>query len=132
VVIRNEQQFRDGSINWDCIQSAFPAKCIPGDLDGFIERKGYFLILEVKSPGTPIPKGQKWAYVSGAKSGIITTFVIWGVKENPKDINSKLVPQRMEIFSKNHIKGTGKFDADLDLLIDYCQKWWDAAENGKL
>jgi len=44
--------------NWKPVADALPGRCGVSDLDGVIERRGHFLILETKRPGEQLPVGQ--------------------------------------------------------------------------
>ncbi len=65
--IRNIDRFNqaqpagfDGVFDWSWTDGCFGETLIrPMDLDGIIERRGYFFIFETKDLGVPIPQGQK-------------------------------------------------------------------------
>ena len=45
--------------NWEYIIDSLPGECGISDIDGVIERNGYFLVLESKNSGERLPQGQK-------------------------------------------------------------------------
>jgi len=65
--IRNPERFNeakpagfDGVFDWKWTQGCFgDTKISPMDLDGIVERRGYFFIFETKDVGVPLPTGQK-------------------------------------------------------------------------
>lgn len=54
-----------------------------GDIDGMVERNGYFLIVETKRPNVDINQGQSIAYEQLAKLPNMTVIYIWGELNNP-------------------------------------------------
>jgi len=44
--------------NWKPVADALPGRCGVSDIDGVIERRGHFMVLETKRPGEKIPTGQ--------------------------------------------------------------------------
>ena len=67
----------DGLFDWDFLKPAFaPTKIEPTDIDAVIERHGYFLILETKTPGTLIPDGQRIMFEELLKLGRGRIFVL--------------------------------------------------------
>ena len=45
--------------NWEHVIDALPGKCGVSDIDGIIEKNGYFLVLESKNYGERLPLGQE-------------------------------------------------------------------------
>ena len=89
----------DGLLAWEFLSGAFGPKIMPMDLDAVIERKGKLLVFEAKSPGAPIPDGQKitlttlWKkydatifHIVGRQAGQVTGCAIYSAWENTEDI----------------------------------------------
>jgi hypothetical protein len=68
----------------------------PTDVDGLVERNGWFLFLEAKGPKVPLKQGQKILLERLAENPHVTVIVIWGDKNNPEQImlmNGKSEPK---------------------------------------
>jgi hypothetical protein len=73
--------------DWACLDGCFGNTRIrPTDVDGMVERNGYFLFIETKKPGAKMPYGQELSYKNLVKRGRVTFFVIWGMPANPESI----------------------------------------------
>jgi hypothetical protein len=71
----------DGYFDWDFLLEAFKGTNItPTDIDFLVERNYKFLIIETKSPGKNVPKGQVLALERLLKlgKGQLVVFVLWG------------------------------------------------------
>jgi len=75
----------DGVFDWSWTEGCFGGKITPMDIDGLVERKGQFLIFDVKRPGTPIPKGQQITLNRLHSLGCFTIMYIEG-KESPETL----------------------------------------------
>ena len=64
------------AVNWYPFNQAFPGNGRIGDVDGIIERNGHTLIIEVKTRGVRIPKGQKIMYESLRKQKN-SVIILW-------------------------------------------------------
>lgn len=83
--IRNQKAFDRGVWDWEPLNDCFGDTGIRvTDLDGFIERKGSFLVLEAKGPGKEIPTGQKITFDALRKTKHFTILVIWGPQNQPE------------------------------------------------
>jgi hypothetical protein len=80
MAIRNPEKFLAGFWDWDEVSNQLPGKMKVSDIDGFVEVNGHFLILETKTPGVPIPLGQKIAYERLQKTNLFTILYLWGEK----------------------------------------------------
>jgi len=90
----------------------------PTDIDGFVERKGKFLVLETKHKDVPIPAGQKITFDSLAKTGYFSIFVMWGEKDKPE--KALLITRKGE-FEYNA--------ADIEFCRKVVSSWFLFAEN---
>lgn len=81
-----------------------------GDIDGMVERNGYFLWVETKRPNTPLSKGQSIMFEALAKKPDFTVIVIWG------EVNK---PEKLQYVGENttHI-------ADLDTVKKHFTDWY--------
>ena len=84
MTITNPEAFMDGIWDWAILQDCFgDSKIEPTDIDGFVERKGYFLVLETKRPDVPVKQGQRITFHALKDTGLFTIIIIWGKKNNP-------------------------------------------------
>lgn len=84
MTIRDKDKYRDAAWDWGIFKGCFgETRISPTDLDGIVERKGHFLILEAKGPSVPIPQGQMITFNRLCATGLFTIIVMWGEKDNP-------------------------------------------------
>ena len=82
--IKDEQAFLKGIWDWEILDGCFGAtKIKPTDIDGFVERRGNFLILEAKGIGKDIPRGQERTFERLRETGLFTIVIVWGDKNRP-------------------------------------------------
>lgn len=53
------------------------------DIDGALERNGYALMIETKSPGAKLPQGQQVTFFNLCR-GTTTVIVVWGLPQQPE------------------------------------------------
>lgn len=102
----------EGIWDWAILQGCFGnTKIEPTDIDGFVERRGHFLVLETKRVGVPIPIGQERTFQAMLHSKLFTVIVVWGNKS----------PEYMKVYSGNKVTETKKCSLD-----DFRNvvKWW--------
>lgn len=118
MAIRNLEQFVNNIWNWDCLSGCFGSeKQKPTDVDGLIERRGNFLLLEAKAPGVELSTGQKILLDHLAKLDAFTILLIWGRPGQPEKL--KLVYRGKEYDYPK---------ADLDLLRKITKRWYAMAD----
>lgn len=84
MTIRNLDAFVNALWDWGILDGCFGSSRIhPTDIDGLIERKGRFLLLETKSPNKEIPKGQQVMFDHLIGLGCFTVIVLWGEPNRP-------------------------------------------------
>lgn len=114
MTIRNLQIYTQSLWDWGILKGCFGSTHIePTDVDGLIERRGKFLLLEAKSPGKFIPKGQQIMFDNLLKTGIFTVLVIWGQPNKP---------EQMQVW------GQLPRPASLDTLRQEISKWYQDTE----
>jgi hypothetical protein len=83
--IRNQASFERGAWDWEPLNECFGETHIrPTDLDGFVERKGKFLVLEAKGSNVDIPEGQWRTFQALRETKLFTILVIWGPQNEPQ------------------------------------------------
>lgn len=71
----------DGQFHWDYLNGAFGNTIRPMDLDGVVERNGYFLVFETKDVGKNVDKGQQITLERLVETGRFEIVLIWGKRE---------------------------------------------------
>lgn len=71
--------------DWAILDGCFGTSNIhPTDMDGLVERKGKFLLIETKSPNKAVPEGQAIMFNHLLKTGVFTIIVVWGETDKPE------------------------------------------------
>lgn len=117
--VRNKSYISKGMLtNWKFIEDALPGKCGVMDIDGIIERRGKFLVIESKSPAETIDKGQMITLEALSRLPSFTVIVAW------MDIVNGTV------FGVNVIKN-GKVEdfinTDTPTFLYWVKSWFDKA-----
>jgi len=95
----------------EVFDDCFGRGCAFGDVDGIMESRGHFLILEWKRPGVELGTAQRLLHVRlTALSPAITTLVVWGDAET------------MEVESISPIRG-GKLGKRIACNLDTLKGW---------
>lgn len=124
MTINSPEQYMAGIWDWAILDGCFGStKIKPTDIDGAVERHGYFLCLETKKPGVPIPLGQYLFFESWVAQGN-TVIVIWGPQNDPK---------KVQMFSPFLPFPDGKIwePASVDILRQRVVNWFEWAERQK-
>ena len=122
MTIRNANQFMAGIWDWAILDGCFgDTKIKPTDIDGFVERKGNFLILETKQPDAGIPEGQELTYKALVNRAGAVVIVIFG-KQNK--------PERLRVYSSLHPDGLDVIDPNGERLRRYVSEWFRRANGG--
>jgi len=104
----------DGVFNWDFLKGAFGPRIEPMDFDGVVERNGYFLIFETKTPGTLVPDGQTITFENLVRCD--TRFTIIFCAKQPADICA------WDVWT-NH--GRVHYDGNAATLKAWCSAWFE-------
>ena len=120
MTIKNPEAFIAGVWDWGILRGCFgETKIEPTDIDGLVERKGKFLIIEAKAPSANLQVGQEITFEALRQTGLFTIIVVWG--ETNKS-------SRIEVWTRE-----GKFPirtSGLKTLRKIVAKWFLAADNG--
>lgn len=116
MTIRNAEHYMEGIWDWSILKGALGGRIEPTDLDGFVERRGQFLVLETKRPGVGIPVGQRLTFEALVRLPQFTVIVIWGKRDEP---------QAVQVWTQ---KGKQTYrHADLALLRRIVSAWYACA-----
>lgn len=113
-MINNPEKFLAGFWNWSFLDECFEGKIKMSDLDGIVERRGHFFVLETKQNGVTVPAGQRIMFENMAKTGLITVVILWG-KQNETE--------QMQVYYPNCAAPTPiKVATNED--VQRVAKWW--------
>ena len=104
--IEDPEKFAAGHWDWAILNGCFgDSKIKPTDIDGAIERNGFFLFLEAKAPGAQLKMGQRIFYEQLTRVKHISAIVVWGQTNRPAQYQmhnwigtSKILPCTPEKF----------------------------------
>jgi hypothetical protein len=120
MTIENPQRFMAGIWDWGCLRGCFgDTRIEPTDIDGLVERKGHFLLLETKAPTAQIKGGQEIMFQALRATKRFTVLVIWGDAGQP---------QRGKLYCVDAVSRI--FDCDLQTLRAIVAYWFDTIESG--
>lgn len=123
MTINNAGQYMAGIWDWAILDGCFgDTKIKPTDIDGFVERRGNFLILETKQPSAGIPEGQELTFKALVKRAGAVVIVIFGEQNKP---------ERLKVYSQKYPNGLEVNDPDGALLRRYVAEWFNRA-NGRM
>lgn len=122
MTIQDPERFVAGLWDWSILDGCFGnTKIMPTDIDGFVERNGYFLLLETKAPKVELKIGQMTAFERLTKTKVVTVIVIWGVANKPEEV---------QMFSWN---GTSvRLPCHTEKLRYMVSRWFEHADKRKL
>ena len=113
--LRSKSGFMAALWDWEFLNDCFGGTRIRvTDIDGLVERNGKFLVIETKSPGKDIPRGQQILFDQMVETGIFVVLVIWGEPNAPK---------RAQFW------GCEPMDADEEKIKSLVRRWYDYANN---
>lgn len=79
------ETYLDNLWDWGFLDDCFkPSKIKITDIDGMVERKGRFLLIETKLPDVEIPMGQKILFDSLIASHRFHVLIVWGKRNQPE------------------------------------------------
>lgn len=103
MTIKDMEKFTSSLWDWKFLDNCFQGTKIKvSDIDGIVERKGQFLILECKSPNVELPAGQKIMFDNMAKTGLFTVIVVWGEKNKPERMKILRKTKKGDFFEKDY------------------------------
>ena len=120
MTIQNWEEYKNSLWDWSVLDGCFgDTRIRPTDIDGCIERKGKFLVLETKGVGVEVKQGQKMTFDAMIKTGVISIVVIWGEPGSPKEI--LLITRKISRTYQN---------ANMDTLRNIVSRWFSYADSG--
>lgn len=123
--IFNKELYCEGVFEWGFLDSCWsPTRIRVSDVDGKVERNGYFLIFEGKKPGQDIPKGQEIMFERESDTGRHTIVVLWGFA----GVGQVPAVEHMQIYTSGGV--VPKHPADNDDVWAFSRRWFEWA-NGQ-
>lgn len=115
---------------FDLLADAFGGAIRPTDIDGQVERKGYFLTVEWKQRGADIPQGQRLMFENltrtlhpeGQRHTAFTVFIVWHEAGRPYDV--------YQMCSFREGKQRPIYRTDISGIWDACFAWYVRIEPG--
>jgi hypothetical protein len=86
VTIQSVKAFVDAPWDWACLRGCFPRGISPTDIDGLVEIKGRFLLIEAKGRGKAVGDGQRYTFNRLAGLPQWTVLVVRGDPGRPVDV----------------------------------------------
>ena len=106
MTIQSEERFMASLWDWGILKGCFgDSKIEPTDMDGLVERKGHFLVLEAKQPGVKIKQGQWWTFNALVNTGYLP-LLFCGAKE----ISRRKCRFYIRCHIRRHQKGQPTYD----------------------
>lgn len=119
--IRDPKVFAESFWDWTFLNECFKHNIRVSDIDGLVERNGWFLLIETKLPGVTIPTGQWKMYPHLASRGF-TILIVWG---KPNE------PQEMQVWYPHKAMPQPKQKSSHQLMRWVASRWFKwADENG--
>jgi hypothetical protein len=120
--IKDMEKYIANLWDWQILDGCFGNRGIsPTDLDGAVERNKHLLVLETKSPGVEVPKGQEILFKSLVETAKAKVVVVWGRRNQP---------ERARLYDSFHPDGMDIDDVDLPRLRSYVTRWFEWADKG--
>lgn len=120
MTINNWEKFKAGVWDWGILRGCFGQTRIePTDIDGLVERRGKFLVIEAKSPDADLRVGQRITLEALRRTGLFTILIVWGETNEP---------QQLEMWTSK-----GVFEPrpiNLEELRKVVSEWFRWADNG--
>lgn len=118
MTINNPELYLKGIWDWKFLDSCFgQTKIKITDIDGMVERNGFFLILETKMAGVSIPQGQKILFRNFSNNGN-HILVIWGHQSDSSHDLLWIYPT-----GEKHYYGKSK-----DFIQEIVKTWYGQAD----
>jgi hypothetical protein len=104
MTIRDGNKYLESLWDWGFLEDCFDENIRVTDIDGFVERKGKFLVIETKLPSIEkIPTGQMRMFREMLKTGLFTILIVYGNPGEPergtlwKSTTSKIEFEEMDL-----------------------------------
>ena len=119
MTINNLEKFVGSLWDWGTLKGCFGETMIrPTDVDGLVERRGRFLVLEAKGNGVSVPQAQAILFERLRKLNVFTIIVVWG--KCPK-------VKAMQVYSAASV--STKYSATLADFRHAVSEWFQMANS---
>lgn len=117
--IRNREQFAKALWDWDFLNECWSGRIRPTDIDGAIERNGYFLFLEGKPKDGALTRGQEILFKILTREFLKSEVLILYGEPG--------MPIEYQIFYRGQA-GPRK-QCDRREIIAFCKAWFNAVDS---
>lgn len=122
--LRSLKSFIRGLWSWKDLNECFNGtKIRVTDIDGLVERKGNFLLLEGKTGDKELDIGQQITIDKLHDTGLFTIICVYGIPPR--------MPQRLKIYYPGVKKPKDLFNANMETLQDLVSRWYTWADASK-
>ena len=84
MTIRDRNKYRDAAWDWSFLNKCFADTAIRlSDIDGVVERHGYFLFIEAKPTNKKLSIGQEILLTKLSAIPRVTVLILWGENGEP-------------------------------------------------
>lgn len=127
--IRDLEGFLGSYWDWEFLNKCFTRGIKVSDIDGIVERNGFFLVLETKRPNAGQPVGQRILFEQMVKTGRFSVIYIWG-KPNEPDTITHIEIIKPKVWGKpSDFVTTGKKVSSKGNLIQIVKNWYEKANS---
>ena len=121
MTINNPSEYLRNLWDWQCLSGCFgDSKISPTDIDGFVERNSFFLVIETKAPDVPLKTGQRITFEKLVSIPQFSVVVVWGHPHTPEKI--------MVWYDLDKQKEYTGDDASLEKLREIVSGWYRYAD----
>ena len=121
MTIRDLKKYIERLWDWGFLDDCWGGTRIKvSDIDGIVERKGKFLVLEPKGIGINVPMGQRLMFEAMVRTGYFVVVIIWGETNKPLQAQV-LMPSGIKMYNNANVE-----------LIRNIAKCWFSWANGNI
>lgn len=84
MTINDPYEFVTNLWDWGFLDDCFENGIRVTDVDGLVERRGNFLVIETKAPGVSVPEGQRILFDQLTRSPRFNVLILWGRPNAPE------------------------------------------------
>lgn len=118
MTINSQERFIAALWDWGILDGCFGnTKIALTDIDGLVERKGQFLLIEAKGKGVELKDGQRRLLITLSNLSQFTVFIVWGDKNKP---------EKLQIFSRG--RQYSRKDTNLEHFRQKVSEWYIMAD----
>lgn len=125
--IRDLEGFIGSYWDWEFLNKCFTRGIKVSDIDGIVERNGFFLVLETKRPTAGQPTGQRILFEQMVRTGKFVVIYIWGEPNEPDTISHIEVIKPKVWGQEGGFITSGKRISSEEHLVKVVKSWYKKA-----